>query len=399
MRILAAGLVALILADGVQARAPSDAPALPAPAGKVVKVSNVQELYRAASGVQSGTTIFLQKGTYNLDNLVHIAGSKKNIAIRGATGKYEDVVLRGPGLAQNKVRFGIMADQTDGLVIADLTIGWVGAHPIMIQPPCKNIHIYHCRLVDAGEQFVKASSNGKGGGADNGKVEYCLLEYTGNSPANGYTNGVDVHGGKNWIIRHNFFRNIRTSANAANKHVPAVLMWNGAANTICECNTFINCDRAIAFGLDQKKFPDHQGGIIRNNFIWVGKGEVKNVDAGIYVVSPGTKVLHNTIILNGGYPNAIETRFGVTKNVEVVNNVVDGAIVARDGARMTNIGTVSGAKPAWFRDYRAGDLHLTAGTPVKPAKAHLNCTEDWDGSRRGSPRTMPGAHDPAAKKP
>ncbi len=41
-----------------------------------------------------------------------------------------------------------------------------------------------------------------------------------------YTNGVDVHTGDNWIIRHNLFRNIRAPQGALAG--PAILMWNAS---------------------------------------------------------------------------------------------------------------------------------------------------------------------------
>lgn len=78
--------------------------------------------------------------------------------------------------------------------------------------------------------------SGGAGTVDDGVVEYCVFEYTVTGPADGYTNGVDVHAGKNWIIRFNLFRNITSPVNAYLG--PAILMWRGAENTTCEANTF-----------------------------------------------------------------------------------------------------------------------------------------------------------------
>jgi hypothetical protein len=68
--------------------------------------------------------------------------------------------------------------------------------------------IHNVRLVNAGQQFIKASPDGAGGDVDNGIVEYSVMEYD-TTARDDYTNGVDVHTGDNWIIRHNLFRNIR----------------------------------------------------------------------------------------------------------------------------------------------------------------------------------------------
>ena len=55
---------------------------------------------------------------------------------------------------------------------------------------------------------MKSSPDGAGGGVDNGIVRYSVFEYVTTS-RDDYTNGVDVHTGDNWIIRHNLFHNIR----------------------------------------------------------------------------------------------------------------------------------------------------------------------------------------------
>src|SRR4029453_17573699 len=75
-----------------------------------------------------------------------------------------------------------------------------------------------------GQQHIKASPDGAGGGVDNGIVEYSVIEFDTTS-RDDYTNGVDVHTGDNWIVRHNLFRNIR--APQGQLAGPAILMWNG----------------------------------------------------------------------------------------------------------------------------------------------------------------------------
>jgi len=357
VKVLGIFLIIMVTSITSYALGPCDAPLLPKPEGRVVVASNTEEIYHAVSKLRSNTTILIKKGTYRLHRPIHITSGSllKNIAIRGATGRFEDVIIRGAGMNNKDVFHGIFIENVKGLLIANLTIGWVGYHPVTLHPGnCKNVRIFHCRLADAGEQFIKANSDGKGGGVDNCVVEYCTIEYTNRSPKNGYTNGIDVHGGKNWIIRHNLFRNINTRSGATHRYVPAVLMWNGAKNTICEDNTFINCDRAIAFGMTRRKgYHDHKGGVIRNNFIYVEKGALKHADAGIIIWdSPKTKVLNNTIILNGSYPNAIEVRWASTKDVVVKNNLSDCAITVRDGAKIVNKNNITNANPNNFKNKR-----------------------------------------------
>lgn len=198
-------------------------------------------------------------------------------------------------------------------------------------------------------------------------------------------------------MRHNLFRNIRTPHGAQYKAVPAVLMWNGAKDTICEANTFVNCDRAIAFGLVERDgFLDHEGGVIRNNFIYAEHEQVRHLDTGILVASPGCKVLHNTILLGGGYPNAIEVRWPTTTRVEVHNNLTDAAIVARDGAHMTLAGNSTEATPRMFQSPRTGDLHLSPGVSVPRIELHAECPTDWDAAKPRARRTTVGADEPAS---
>ena len=72
----------------------------------------------------------------------------------------------------------------------------------------------------------------------------------------------------------------------------------------CQGNTFIDCHRDISFGLIEQNVNDHTGGIIRNNFIIRSSGAGGDVPIAAFD-SPGTKIVHNTVLLNGQYPNAI----------------------------------------------------------------------------------------------
>ena len=109
-------------------------------------------------------------------------------------------------------------------------------------------------------------------------------------------------------------------------------MWNTAANTLVEGNTFINCQREIAFGLIERTPNDHTGGIIRNNFIYRAANTGGDTPIGVFD-SPGTSVLHNTIFLSGDYSSSIEYRWTNTTGVIVANNLADAPIRARDGGR------------------------------------------------------------------
>jgi hypothetical protein len=367
--------------------APPPAPPLPPPTGTVVTVATVAELESAVASLSSNTTILVQPGTYPLNAQLFVTGVS-NVAIRGATDDRNDVVIVGNGMNVPGVPFGIEVGAAQDVLIANLSIGEVQYSPLQLhgEMGCERVHIYNVRVFDAGEQFIKGTVDfGNPNGVDDGILEYSVVEYTVIGPPNGYTNGIDIHFGSGWIIRYNLFRNIRVPPSAPQSLGPAVLMWSGSRDTVTFANTFIDCERAIAYGLGpQAGFTHgHQGGLICSNFIYRSAGVAG--DSGISLWdSPGTQVLHNTVVQSGTYPTAIEYRFATTTGVAVENNLADGDVVARDGAQGVEAGNVTDATPGLFVQPSIGDLHLlpTAAAAIDQGVALAECGIDWDGEAR-----------------
>ena len=243
---------------------------LPAPSGPIVRVEH------AGATAERGCRHRVQHDHPDRARHLQPGGTRctstarfTNVGIRGATGNRDDVVLVGKGMngaTDGGVPFGIwVGGNVQGVTIAHLTIRDVYYHPIMLNAGAQSPLIHNVRLVNAGQQLLKSSPDGAGGGVDNGIVEYSVFEYDTTS-RDDYTNGVDVHTGDNWIIRHNLFRNIR--APQGQLAGPAILMWNHSTNTLVDGNTFIDCQREIALGLIERTPNDHSGGIVRNNFIY-----------------------------------------------------------------------------------------------------------------------------------
>ena len=178
-------------------------------------------------------------------------------------------------------------------------------------------------------------------------------------------------------------------------------MWNGTSNSVVDGNTFINCQREISFGLIDRSPADHSGGIIRNNFIYRAPGV--GGDAAILVAdSAGTQVLHNSALMSGGYPNAIEYRFPGASGVTIANNLLDGQIAARDGATGSVSGNLTTASAALFVDPASGDLHLksTASAALNKIPAPPSAAPtDWDGDPRPSGATDIGADELVVHQP
>ncbi|MCI0681815.1 MAG: PKD domain-containing protein [Gemmataceae bacterium] len=354
-----------------------DAPDLPPPSGTVINVSTMSALRNAVSNLQSNQTIMIAAGTYNLTDILYLPQGISNFAIRGATGNAGDVIIQGDGM-NGDIRFGFWADNVDDFTFGDFTIRNIKEHPFILNGGADSPLFHNLRIVDAGDQFIKANPSGNDG-VDNGIVEYCTLEYTTVAPDT-YTNGVDVHTGRDWIIRYNVFKNFRTISGLCG---PAVLMWNKSQGTITEYNTFIDNHRDIAYGLISAAYNDHAGGIIRNNFITHTPGLGGDVPIGVFG-SPNTKVLHNTVLLNGNYGSAVEYRFSNTTGVVIRNNLTDAAISARDGAAATVSNNLTSAQASWFVNAAIGDLHLKSTTTqaIDKVAALADVLLDYDGQNR-----------------
>ena len=341
--ILGGALLAVTLAGCGGARSvstpvtPSPAPpssgGAPAPTdGPTVRVSSASQLDRAISALTSGTTLLLAAGRYDVPGQAFVLPEHlRQITIAGETGRRDDVVVRGG-------QFGFWANDVTGLTIRDLTIEGASEHGVILNCQAQAPVFVNLALRDIGDQFIKANPGPGGCGVDDGVVEGSLFEYTRGAPDT-YTNGVDVHYGGGWTIRGNTFRGFWSPAGLVG---PAVLLWNASRDTVVEDNSFTDNARDISLGLDAGKpsqppvsngaLPDHRGGRISRNTITRRAG-LPGADVAIMVAdSPGTRVDGNTVTMAGTYPNAIEYRFPRTTGVTIADNVVDAAIVARDGA-------------------------------------------------------------------
>jgi|GEM_PF-947586 len=391
---------------------PEAAPSLgppPAPSSNVIWVNSDASLQSAINDLQSGQTIVIQKGTYKLSNTLYIGKNHQvtDVTIRGETDNFNDVVLLGNGMDNARygnVPMGISVYNAQNVTIAALSIGQIYYHPIELAGPegASQVDIYHTRLFDAGEQFIKSNPTSAGGGVDNSSVKYSLIEYTAGPPKTdhgggiGYTNGIDVHGGKNWEISDNLIRNLHVPDSVPSNNLwnPAILIWNNAANVTVQRNTIIDCDRAIAMGLIQRSSGyDAQNGIIQNNVVYITPGlfsAARKADADGQILAwsaPGTVIAHNTILTNGNVPNSIQTRWAAS-GIQLVNNLSDAPARARDNSSYAQSGNYWAATSTMFVDTSAGDLRLVSGgaaaNVIDKVDAPANVTVDWSGNPRTS---------------
>ncbi len=348
--------------------------------------------------LQSGDTVVLQDGVYNLTASLYING-RNNVTIRGHAGS-SGVVLVGKGMDNSNygnVPFGIWSNGTN-TTIAHLTIRDTWDNEIIFNPGAQSPRVYCVRLLDAGSQFIKSNPTDvtNGVGVNNGVVEYCWFEYTGSPPGDhgggvGYFNGISAHAAKNWTVRGNLFKNLHNPDSAAYLWNPSVLFWNHSANTVTEQNTFFNVDRAVAYGLQNTTpFFDHSGGAIRNNFVCLAPGLLsagrKASSDGLLIAwnSPGTQIDHNSVLLNGNEFFAVEFRFATTTNATARNNLSDAPVHLRDSAVATLGSNLATAVPGMFVNPASGDLHLivSATNAINQGVSLSTITNDFDGELR-----------------
>lgn len=319
----------------------SSAPLPEQPRGREIEVKNVYELQRAVRSAEPGNVILLAPGEYRLT--VTLAVRTDNITLRGRGGGCDDVRLKGAGMNEadyGGAPHGIWSDAS-GLTVQNLTIRDFYQHGVVLNPGAASPTFQNIRILDVGSQLIKANPSKFGDGVDGGLVEHSVFAYTEGPPmvdrggGTGYTNGVDVHAGADWVIRGNRFENFHAPDHADHLWAPAVLMWNGASNSLVEDNRFVNVGRAIAFGLLDRA-DDHHGGVIRNNKIEYAAGlysasRRRKSDGAIIVwSSPETVVEGNEILTRGNLRYAIEFRFN-TEGAMARGNIMDAPIGRRDG--------------------------------------------------------------------
>jgi hypothetical protein len=347
-------------------------PALAPPAGPSVIVSTEAELRDQAYNATTGTTLLIQPGTYHIQDLVYIIHD--GIALRGATGNRDDVILDFGGMVGG--HFGILVD-ADDVTIADLTIRNAADHGVSIQGRDRPV-LYNLHILDIGDQLVKV--NPAGDGSDDGLLACSRLEYTTTAPDE-YTNGISAHDAHRWTVRDNQWYRIRTPGNTP---VPTILFWSGSSDTIVERNLLVDCYQGIAFGNASHGAGDHTGGVVRNNAIYASLPHDTVIEM---VHATGWLVANNTALLLDPVPGltwGMEARFADSQGSFAYNLTNMGLWLNRDGAQATGTGNVTGARAAWFANPANADLHLlpSAAAAIDQAASLAEVSDDLDGEPR-----------------
>ncbi len=330
----------------------------------------------AISGAGPDTEVLLEDGVYNLaSGTIFIESSA--LTIRGASGDRGAVVIQGPGYGV--AGEGFMLGGSD-ITIADLTMSDIRDHAISIKPElgASQIALYNLHLVDIGTQHIKASA-----AADNvdGIVACSSIGYTDGGALGDYNGAIDIHRAVDWIIRDNHIYNITgdgSSCNASDPNdcgyttAPAIYLWNNSRGGLIERNMLVNNARNIALGLDRV----HVGAVVRNNFIYNPGDALGGIE-----LSTASDILveHNTVIIGGSHPGAIEFRAAST--IEVRNNLLSKDLWFKGGNdAITSNGNIVDATTADF--VSPGWPHIDARSRAVGAGVTSQLGFDLDGDRR-----------------
>ncbi|MBD3243976.1 MAG: hypothetical protein GF331_25510 [Chitinivibrionales bacterium] len=380
-------LLGAVLAANASAYTTDDGKAVPplGPPANVVHVSTATELRDAINGAESGQTILLAEGVYDISSLEPLTIRTAGTTLRGATGDPTDVVVRGKGFEScDNVDEEMLMLFNSHITIAELTITESRCHGLKIEhTDVDSLLLHNVRFVNIGERCIKGGSSYN---PEHNTIRYCHFENTKIPAADrcgahfdgNYIGGMDVMNAAGWTVHDNVFRNIKGASGGGRG---GIFFWRGCRDMRVERNTFVGCDVAIAFG-NPSGNEDVTGGIIRNNFI------VKGAYIALEVCnSSAIEVYANTIYSdNPTYFRTISYYQCGTGNM-FKDNIVFGRFWEKDGTvpdTANNIWRSSSGDQStdWFVDPSTGDLHLTPSATEALDAALGFATDDWDGDER-----------------
>lgn len=390
--------------------------------GLVTVNGQSKSLRQVVSDANSGDTILLADGTYTFaesdgSNYTGLYFTTPNVVMRSQSGHPQDVILDS-NYADHGGESAVITVAAPGIVLADFTVMRSIFHLIHFWSDGDNAQVHNVRLIDGGEQFIKASP-GSGNFVDDVKItcnDFIMTEaghdniwgYGSQSGSTRcYTGGIDTHDSRNWLVADNRLSGIFCKSDGVQRPAHgkkadlrdgltytgglaeyAIHMWDSPAGSghVIERNTIINCARGIGLGMASEVY----GGLIRNNMIFSEYAGSSEHDVGISIErAHDTSILNNTVFLASAnaYANAIEYRWDVSSGLSIRNNLVNQLIRSRNDAQATLGSNNTEAQASWFVDASNGDLHLASCSNAAvdgQAENLAEVSDDVDGDARGS---------------
>ena len=379
------------------------APPLPDPAGPVIRVSTVEQLFRAAEQVQPGGTILVADGHYRMPRYLELRTD--GVTLRGESGRPEQVILDAADSRHGEL-LGITA--CAGVTVAHLTLQNVRFNGLKINSNLRatEVTVYHCIFRNIWQRAIKgpavpADQRGEFRPSDC-RIQYCLFvndrakRYeddptdTPDTFRGNYVGGIDAMFARRWTISDNVFFGIRGRTGEGRG---AIFLWHDTQDCIIERNLILDCDSGICLGNSYRPadIDIHcRRCLVRNNFV------VRCPENGILAdYTEDCRILHNSIHDPDSRLKRLIRLVHDNPGLIVANNLLSGppprietsdAITLRDNA--------VGDFTKLFRDVAAGDLRLVRTTPEIAAVGQRwpEVPEDIDRQPRG-PQPVLGAHE------
>lgn len=368
------------------------APVLPVAEGAIVEVSDVAGLIAALEQAEPGQTILLADGHYMMPRYVEI--SADNVALRGASGRRERVVIDGAQSRHGEL-LGISA--CSGVTVADLSIQnikWNG-FKINSQTNVQKLTIYNCIIHNIWQRGVKGvkvpEENRETIRPRDCRIQYCLFyndrpkrlsDDTRDIAEGNYIGGIDVMFAKDWVISDNVFVGIQGRTYEGRG---AVFIWHDSQDCVIERNIIIDCDVGLQLGNPHKPEGIEYHCVrftARNNFI------TRAPEAGIVTVyTKDCKILNNTIHDPESRMGRLVRTVFTNDGLLFANNLLGGPRISHESkSEVMFVNNLIKDLTDAFVDTEAGNLHLVGdnGEIVDMAVVFAEVADDIDGQPRWS---------------
>ncbi len=344
------------------------APPLPAPAGQVIRVTNVQQLFQAADDINSGGTILVADGQYMMPRYFELHTDR--VTLRSESGHRDRVVLDG---AQSKHGELVGISHCRGVTISDLTIQnikWNG-FKINSNKYATHVTIRNCVIHNIWQRGIKGPAVDK---KDRGsfwptacRIEYCLFyndrpkQYaddptdTADTFKGNYIGGIDAMYANEWVIADNVFMGIHGRTGEGRG---AVFLWNQSQDCTVERNIIVDCDCGICLGNHHRNAETRwhdRGCVVRNNLV------TRCAETGILAAhTRDCQIIHNTIHDPASHLHRLLWVLDDNDGLLVANNLLSGPKVLDTGSsKITNRNNIAAANLAdAFVDAQSGNLRL-----------------------------------------
>ena len=322
--------------------------------------------------------------------------ARQGVTLRSRSGDPRDVVIDGAYGSSELVQVS-----ASGITVAEVTLTRARDHLVHAFPPeggrsIERLRLYRVRLVDSGEQFVKANQNvSRSGRVSRSSVECSSFRMTAAGARNierafgCYTGGIDAHGARRWHVRRNRFQGIYCEDGEVAEH--AVHFWRRASGTLVENNLIVNCARGIGFGLTADANDRHTRGVIRRNAII---GDIPQYDSGIEIANaPDVRVLHNTVVETGRAPERVHLdRRALFRELRTSREQPGRTNQLPRWRPRAARGNIDGFPLGWLRAPARGDVHLRRGAGAIDAGVSVaRAGRDLDGASQPRGRPDVGA--------